>query len=126
MATRRVLDDMGGLPRSIGGETVLKGQLRGSDNYLIHGKVLGHANVTGVLLIATDCEWQGNLQADVVVVKGRVEGNITALSKIELRDSARVKGRLSAPSIAIGHGAKVDGPIDQTSMVTHFHERRVH
>ena len=126
MATRRVLDGMTGLPRSIGGKAALKGQLRGNDNYLIHGKVLGHADVQGALLIAADCEWEGNIKADIVVIKGTVLGNITAQSKIELRDSARVKGRLSAPAIAIGHGATLEGPIDENSLVTHFHERRVH
>ena len=94
--------------------------------YLVHGEVQGDREIQGVLLLAADCRWTGNITADVLVVKGSVEGNLTARSKLELRDSARVSGKLSAPIIAIASLATVNGLIDEDAYVMRFEERRTH
>ena len=93
-------------------------------NYIAHGEVQGDCDIQGALLIAEGCRWRGNIHAQVVIIKGRVEGNIQADDKLELRDYCQVYGSLSAPLIAIGHLAKLRGEIDNSSLVSHFPERR--
>ena len=102
------------------------GILEGRDNYVVHGQVDCACNIDGVLLIGPDCQWVGNIQADTVIVKGRVQGNILAHFKLEVRSGARINGDLSSPLIAVADGAVVQGRVTPDSLVTRFAERRVH
>ena len=126
MAKRRVLDDIQSVPKTIGRGAVHMGNINGADNYLVHGQVIGDSDIQGTLMLSADCKWKGNIIADVVIIKGRVEGDIAARSKIELRNTATVVGDLQAPIVAIEHGAKVKGSVHEESYVTHFQERRTH
>ncbi len=47
-----------------------------------------------------------------VFVEGRVDGNITSNTQIQLLPTATVRGRLSAPSIAIRAGAIFEGDLE--------------
>lgn len=126
MSRRRSLDHLDKIPTTVGREAVHVGRFAGSDNYVVHGQVHGDSDIEGVLMIGPDGLWVGNISADMVVVKGRVEGNIHARSKLELRPSARIKGDLSSPLIAVAEGAVVQGRINSDSIVTRFTERRTH
>ena len=114
------------IPIILGQGMVQVGLLEGRDNYVVHGQVDCNCDIDGVLLIGPSCLWVGNIQADTVIVKGRVQGNIHAHFKLEVRGGARIKGNLSSPLIAVAEGALVQGDVTPDSMVTRFTERRVH
>jgi cytoskeletal protein CcmA (bactofilin family) len=126
MSRRRSLDHLENSPTILGREVVHVGVIEGRDNYVVHGRVEGNCNLDGVLLIGPDCLWIGSITADSVIIKGRVEGNIRAHIKIELRSGARIKGDLSSPLIAVAEGAVLQGRASPDSMVTRFTERRTH
>lgn len=126
MSRRRSLDHLQITPTILGREVVHVGVIEGRDSYVVHGRVEGSCDIDGVLLIGPDCLWIGNITADTVIVKGRVEGSIHAHFKIEVRPSARIKGDLSSPLIALAEGAVLQGRASPDSMVTHFIERRTH
>jgi len=110
----------------LGHEVVHVGTLAGPENYVVHGKVQGDSDIDGALMIGPDCLWVGNITADTVIVKGRVEGDVYARFKLEVRPSARIKGNLSSPVIAIAEGAVVHGNISPDSLLTRYTERRHH
>jgi len=126
MSKRRSLDNLDKFPTTVGREAVHVGLFAGRDNYVVHGQVHGDSDIEGALMIGPDGLWVGNITADVVVVKGRVEGNIQARFKLEVRPSARIKGNLSGPLIAVAEGAVVQGRVSADSIVTRFTDRRVH
>jgi cytoskeletal protein CcmA (bactofilin family) len=126
MSKRRSLDNLDKFPTTIGREAVHVGLFAGHDNYVVHGQVHGDSDIEGALMIGQDGFWVGNITADVVVVKGRVEGNIRARFKVELRESARIKGNLDGPLIAVAEGAVLQGRVSPDSMVTRFVDRRTH
>ncbi len=126
MTKRRVLDSVTTLPATIRHDVVHIGNLKGRDNYVVHGEVQGNADIDGMVMLGPSCKWCGNIIADVVVVKGLVVGNITARFKVELRGSAQVQGDLQSPLIAVAEGAVVQGHISQDSVITHFQDRRSH
>ncbi len=126
MIKRRSLDSMRNLPSTIARDQAYIGNLQGKENYLVRGIVRGNSDVEGVMMLAQDCQWQGNVVADTIVIRGRVDGNVTARHKLELRSTAQVSGNVSSPLIAMADGAVVKGNISRDSMVTHFKERRTH
>jgi cytoskeletal protein CcmA (bactofilin family) len=71
--------------------------------------------VRGEVLAASDV-WVGptgrvyaDLEVRSIVIEGCVEGDVTAADRIELRGSARVRGNVAAPRIAMDEGCVVDG-----------------
>ncbi|MDH5648539.1 MAG: polymer-forming cytoskeletal protein [Gammaproteobacteria bacterium] len=126
MAKRRVLDEVDRVPKVIGRNAVYMGRLESEDGYLVHGEVYGDSDIQGILMLAQDCHWKGTIVADSVIVKGSVEGDITARNKLELRDTAKVVGNLKAPLVAISHEAYLRGEVHEDCLVTHFPERRAH
>jgi cytoskeletal protein CcmA (bactofilin family) len=126
MTKRRVLDGLQQLPSTIARDQAYIGNLQGKENYLIQGEVRGHCDVEGVVMLAKGCRWQGNVVADTIIIRGRVDGDVTARFKLELRSTAHVSGNVNSPFIAVAEGAVVQGKISRDSMLTHFKERRTH
>jgi len=126
LSRRRSLDHLEKYPTILGRDVAHVGLIEGRDNYVVHGRVEGNCDIDGVLLVGPDCLWIGNIAADTVIVKGRVEGGIRARFKIEVRPSARIKGDLSSPLVAVAEGAVLQGRVGPDSIVTRFTERRTH
>jgi cytoskeletal protein CcmA (bactofilin family) len=125
MSRRRTLDHLDRLPITVGREAVIT-HVEGDSHYMVLGRVQGDGDVYGAVMLAAGAVWSGNIRADSVVVRGRVEGNIHAHSKVELRGTARVTGSISAPHVSIAEGAVVEGRISPDSVITEFRERRTH
>jgi len=122
--TRRTLDSVIRFTSSIGENTVFNGSFSGGENIVVRGKVIGSSEVRGAVVIAETGSWHGGLSADVVVVYGHVQGDITAREKIELYRGARVAGDLCCPVIAMETGAVHEGHISMHSKISSFVEKR--
>ena len=97
----------------IGKSVVVKGALSASEDMTIDGLVEGTVELRqNVLTIAPNGKIMAKILAKSVVVLGHVHGNITAVEKIDIRDSGSVDGDLIAPRVAISEGAHFRGSID--------------
>jgi cytoskeletal protein CcmA (bactofilin family) len=76
----------------------------------IDGWVRGEVIAGGPLWIGETGVVEADLEGGTVVVAGRVEGRITALSRIELRPTAAVQGGLCSPRLVLAEGSQVNGP----------------
>lgn len=103
----------------IGKSVEIKGEVKGSEDLLIDGRVEGTVTLTeSRLTIGANARVQANVAARDIVVLGVLIGNIQATGRVELRQGSQVTGdirtaRLSIEDNAIFHG-KVD-LIQQTS-----------
>src|SRR5271169_322492 len=97
----------------IGKSVVIKGELSGSEDLYIDGTVEGTIQLQGNNLIIGP---NGHVHADVnakgVVVQGKLEGNIRASERAELRKSAVIVGDIATQRIAIEDGAYFKGKVD--------------
>jgi len=123
---RRSIDQLDVFTSHIGIGTLLEGQLEGQGNFLVEGEVAGDGNVDGVLVLAAGAYWVGDVTADYVSVAGKIDGNVTARSKLDLTPTAVVTGNLTSPVIAIAEGAVYEGTISQPreTQVRRYAERR--
>lgn len=95
----------------LGTEFELVGDLSSSENVQAEGRVKGNGDVRGTITVGSDCTWEGNITADFVVVKGKVQGNISAHKKLDLLAGARVTGDITAPAISMDVGAICEGQV---------------
>ncbi len=57
---------------------------------------------------------QGSIRANNVIVSGHIEGDITAAGKVEITNTARISGTVTAEAIAVAEGAVVEGVMKTT------------
>ncbi len=98
---------------TVGQSVVIKGDLSAQEDLIIEGQVQGTIDLDdNVVTIGSAGRVTAHVLAKVVIVKGKVDGNITATEAIHLRATASVDGELVAPRVGIAAGASFQGQID--------------
>ena len=98
---------------NIGKSVVIKGELNGSEDLTIEGRVEGKIELRqNVLTIGPNGKIKAEVFAKSVVVLGEMTGNVTATEKVDIRDHGSVDGDISSPLVAIAEGAHFRGSVD--------------
>lgn len=97
----------------IGKSFVIKGQVSCDGDLYIDGQVEGSVDPKGHrLTIGPDGRLKANVSARTVVVRGKLEGNIQASERVDLKQSAIVVGDIVTQTISIESGANIKGSIE--------------
>ncbi|HXJ87858.1 MAG TPA: polymer-forming cytoskeletal protein [Candidatus Binatia bacterium] len=97
----------------IGKSFVIKGQISCDGDLYIDGQIEGSVDPKGNrLTIGPEGRLKANVNARVVVVHGKLEGNIQASERVDLKQSAVVVGDIVTQSITIESGAHIKGSIE--------------
>lgn len=103
---------------NIGKSVVVKGELSGSEDLTIEGKVDGKIELRQhVLTIGPNGQIKAQIYAKSVVVLGKVTGNVVATERVSIREKGAVDGDITAPKIAIAEGAHFRGSVDMQGAV---------
>jgi cytoskeletal protein CcmA (bactofilin family) len=98
---------------SIGKSIVINGELSGSEDLTIEGRVDGKIELRDhVLTVGTNGRIKAQVSAKAIVVLGQVTGNLNATEKVDIKDSGSVEGDIVAPRVAIADGSHFKGSID--------------
>ena len=108
---RRTLDKVEGFSTVIGKDSHFTGTIGGAGNFIVQGRVEGDCNIQGTLVIAETGHWLGNISAGCVLIAGKVDGDVTAIDKMEIISSARIKGKITSSVLAIAEGAIHEGVV---------------
>jgi cytoskeletal protein CcmA (bactofilin family) len=97
----------------IGKSVMIKGELSGSEDLYIDGTVEGTIQLQGNnLAIGPNGHVHADVNAKVVVIQGKLEGNIRASERVELRKSAVIVGDIVTQRIAMEDGAYFKGKVE--------------
>jgi cytoskeletal protein CcmA (bactofilin family) len=97
----------------IGRSVTIRGELSGKEDLFMDGVVEGTiALLEGRLTVGPNARLMADVQARDVVIFGLVEGNIRATGRIELRESAVVRGDLFAERLSIEENASITGRVE--------------
>ena len=92
---------------------MVKGELSGSEDLIVDGEVEGSISLRGqTLTIGPNGRVRANIEARNVIVHGRVNGDIHATERVELRKTASLAGDIATARISIDDGAFFKGGID--------------
>ena len=98
-------------PTTIGPDASFKGELTFEKGLRLMGRFEGKINTPGRLHIAREAKMQADVEAGAIVVEGDVRGNLTANDRIELKQTARYEGDLSAAKLVVDEGAVFSGHV---------------
>jgi cytoskeletal protein CcmA (bactofilin family) len=87
----------------------LTGTLKFAGELTFDGKLDGDINSEGVLTLGDNAVVRGNLNVTSVVVRGKINGNISAREKIEIKAKAELFGDIRAPRLVIEEGVTFVG-----------------
>jgi cytoskeletal protein CcmA (bactofilin family) len=102
-------------PARIGKTVVIRGEVKGSEDLIVDGRVEG----TVVLLesrltIGPNANVAADLSAKDVLILGQVQGNVIASGRVELRAGCVVEGDIRALRLAVEDNAIFRGKVDLT------------
>jgi cytoskeletal protein CcmA (bactofilin family) len=97
----------------IGKSVVIKGELSGSEDLYLDGRVEGSITLkNNSLTIGPNGQVKASVDAKGIVVHGRLEGNVMASDRAEFRKSAVFNGDVTTQRISIEEGAFLKGKVD--------------
>jgi cytoskeletal protein CcmA (bactofilin family) len=97
----------------IGKSLKLLGEITGSEDLYIDGEVEGTIELReNSLTVGPNGNVRANVKARSITVLGRLEGNVKAGERIEIRKTGSLEGDLVTPRIVIEDGAVFRGSID--------------
>ena len=103
----------GGPPAVIGGSLCVEGTIKGKEDLLVEGTVKGDIDLPGnVVTVGTGGLVKARIHAAVIVIEGKVEGDLIGEEQIEVRRSGNVLGNIVAPRVGLEDGAQFKGNID--------------
>jgi cytoskeletal protein CcmA (bactofilin family) len=99
----------------IGKSVSIRGEFSASEDLYLDGEIQGTISLPGNrLTIGPNARVQAEVRVRDVIVFGRLEGNIHASGRVELRQSAVMQGDITASRLSIEENASVKGRIEIT------------
>jgi cytoskeletal protein CcmA (bactofilin family) len=106
-------------PARIGKTIVICGEVKGSEDLIVDGRVEGTMNLSeSRLTIGPTANVAANLSAKDILILGQVQGNLVASGRVELRAGCQVEGDIRALRLAVEDNAVFRGKVDLTQAVS--------
>ena len=90
-------------------EVKLEGDIQGSENLQVEGRFKGSIKLSGDVIVGPTGIVEADVEADNVVIQGRINGNVMARKQLQIQSSGRLVGDCTAQSIDIKEGALFEG-----------------
>jgi len=108
-----------GLAETIVGTSVkLKGNLKSDGDITVDGNVNGEIKTKGTVNIGPNAHIIASVHAKNVNISGTVQGNINASERLNISESGRVFGDITANILVISPGALFSGKSTMTEVLT--------
>lgn len=89
--------------------TAVTGELQFSGTMRIDGDFHGSISTDDVLTIGEHAQVHADIRAGEVEIHGRVNGNIEAARRVEIRSTGRVAADIQTPVLVVDDGGTLDG-----------------
>ena len=103
----------GGETAYIGKSLLIKGEVSGSEPIHIEGRIEGSISLPGGhVSVGREGVVTSSVQAGEVIIRGTVQGNITASDRVEIHRGGSLIGKVVTQRISIQDGAEMQGTIE--------------
>ena len=98
----------------------MEGEIQGDEDLNLEGRFKGAIKLSGNIFIGQSAVVEADVEADNVVIQGKINGNVIARKQLEIQSSGQLFGDCTAKSIDIKEGAVFDGRLNMLkSSVSH-------
>ena len=109
-------DNVGADLGFIGQGIEISGQVQFNDRLQVDGKITGKVtSERGVLTVGESGLIEAQIDVGTCIIHGRIEGDLTSTTRIEIRRTGKVHGDIMTPSLLIEEGALLNGMVKMTA-----------
>lgn len=91
----------------------IQGEIAGREDLYVDGEMRGRIHFPdSQVIVGPHGRVTAEIEANEVILEGRLEGNVRARTRVEMRRSAEVRGDVVTQRIAIQEGARFRGRIE--------------
>ena len=105
----------GKLDTYIGEDTSFDGTLTSNKSLTIYGSAKGTIECQGRVVIGQSGNIEADIVADDVTISGKVVGNVTAKSKLEVTSTGIIQGDVKTARLIMEDGGKLEGRCEMLS-----------
>ncbi|OSZ63815.1 polymer-forming cytoskeletal protein [Hydrogenophaga sp. IBVHS2] len=99
--------------------TRIEGDITFSEGLRVDGTVVGHIKAAegkvSILVVSEVAEVTGRIEADHVIINGRVKGPVVAHGLLELQPKACIEGDVAYKALEMHQGATISGQLKPLS-----------
>ncbi len=99
----------------LGKDVTFKGIVHFHSTVQLDSSIEGEIHAKGMLVVGENAVIRGKIVAETLVNRGKIHGNVTATSKVQLLKPAVLLGDVTTPSFSMEEGAFFKGSIDMGS-----------
>ena len=85
------------------------GDIQGDEDLHVEGRFKGSIKITGNIFVGQTGLVEAEVEADNIVIQGKINGNVVARQQLEIQSLGELIGDCSAHSIDIKEGAIFEG-----------------
>ena len=112
-STRQDAGGLNGDQSVIGSSITIRGEVSGTQDVVIQGRVEGQLSLTGCsITVGKEGRIKADLLARVIQVDGFVDGLLRGEEQILLSETGHVRGKLIAPQVVLEEGCNFKGTVD--------------
>jgi cytoskeletal protein CcmA (bactofilin family) len=101
-------------------DAVFKGSLKFDNELRINGKFEGELSSSGTVHVGSQGDVKAEISVGTAIVEGKINGNITASDRVELRSTARMVGDIKASKLIVEEGVAFIGRCEVSSDSAHI------
>lgn len=92
-----------------GKDCIFNGKITSEGIFRLDGKMEGEISHSGTLIIGETAVFKGNLEVNVLILNGRLDGEVNAKERVEIHSNGRLCGTVYSPIFVIQDGGIFDG-----------------
>jgi cytoskeletal protein CcmA (bactofilin family) len=89
----------------------LEGDFVSEGDVTIEGEVSGTVKTGANLIIGDKAVLRANVSAKSATISGEVRGNLTVEDRLDLKETSKIVGDVSANVLSVGAGAQINGKL---------------
>lgn len=105
----KITVDVSTITTIIGKDTVFEGTLTSDASVRINGAVIGDVRVKGVVILSATGRIEGTIEAESIIVAGKVEGNMSIRDKVNVEPSGQIYGEIITKKFVIDEESVFEG-----------------
>lgn len=95
----------------LGSGLALRGEISGEGDFHIFGRFEGEIDVSGRVVVDEAAQVDANINAASILIAGKVRGNLSAATHLDILPTGVLTGTLKAGSFSAAEGSSVKGEI---------------
>ena len=106
----------------LGKETLFEGKMTFQGIFRLDGRFEGEIFESGTLIVGESALIKGKIGVKMIIINGRVEGEIHAGDRVEIHSTGKFSGTLITPLLVVNEGGFLNGHCKMGTEVTREEE----